>query len=370
MTATTLEERVRLPDPIRILAIDVGAGTQDILVYESDRSVENCVKLILPSQTQVVARRIRGATARGSAIYLAGDLMGGGASTDAIDEHLRAGLDVYADRDAARTIHNDLDRVGQRGVRLMPSPPPGAEVIWFGDVDLNAIEIALERFGVPVPALYAIAVQDHGYAPNLGNLEFRYEFLQRLLSQGADLRDMVFRDLPEFMIRMRTVQQALPGAVLMDTGTAAVLGTLGDPVVARSVRDQGAILVNIGNMHTFAIAVRDFRVYGIVEHHTGGITPEILANLVNRLSEGTLTHEEVIGNGGHGAAFVPDYPESGPFGLVAITGPNRALADSLGYYQAVPHGDMMLSGPFGLVEGMLRLLEREGYEVGHTLVAQ
>ena len=186
-----------LPEPIRILAIDVGAGTQDILVYESGRSIENCVKLILPSQTQVVARRIREATRRGSSIYLSGNLMGGGASTDAIDAHLAAGLEVYAGRDAARTIHNDLTESGQRGVSLVTSPPPGAEIIWFGDVDLNAIAIALERFGVPMPSLYAIAVQDHGYAPDLGNLEFRYEFLQRLLAQGGDLRDMIFRELPE-----------------------------------------------------------------------------------------------------------------------------------------------------------------------------
>ena len=34
---------------------------------------------------------------------------------------------------------------------------------------------------------------------------------------------------------------------------------------------------------------------------------------------------------------------------VAVTGPNRGLARPLGWYEAVPHGDMMLAGPFGLV---------------------
>src|SRR5712691_990290 len=33
----------------RVLAIDVGAGTQDILIYESDKTPENCFKLVLPS---------------------------------------------------------------------------------------------------------------------------------------------------------------------------------------------------------------------------------------------------------------------------------------------------------------------------------
>ena len=41
----------------------------------------------------------------------------------------------------------DLERVRQRGVVLADAPPPGAEVIWLGDVDLAGIGAALERFG-------------------------------------------------------------------------------------------------------------------------------------------------------------------------------------------------------------------------------
>jgi uncharacterized protein (DUF1786 family) len=356
-------------DPVRILAIDAGAGTQDILVYESDRSIENCTKLILPSQTQVVATRIREATARGVPIYLTGSLMGGGASSEAIEAHLRAGLPVYSAIEPARTLHNDLQRVQQLGVQICDSPPLGAEYIWLQDVDLDGIRTALERFGVRMPSLFAIAVQDHGFVAGSGAREFRYEFLQELLAQGGDLRDMIFRDAPDYMIRMRAVQASLPGALVMDTGAAAVLGILGDPVVTRAARDDGAILVNIGNMHTFAIAIRGMRVYGIAEHHSGGITPAVLSHLVDQLAGGRLTHAEVMQMGGHGAAFVPDYATSAPFPMVAITGPNRAVARELGYYEAVPHGDMMLSGPFGLVEGTLRLLEREGHDTGLSLIA-
>lgn len=360
---------MKLSEPIRILAIDAGAGTQDVLVYDSDSRVENCVKLVLPSQTRVVAGRIREATQRAVPIYLAGSVMGGGASSDAVEAHLAAGLSVYAAQGPARTIHNDLDRVSARGVKLCDSPPAGAEIIWMADVDLDGIRSALERFSVQLPSLFAVAVQDHGYLPGAGGREFRYEFLQDLLARGGELQSMLFREVPDYMIRMRAIQVQIPGSVVMDTGVAAVLGILGDPRVTRAVFSDGAILVNIGNMHTFAIAVRGQRVYGIVEHHTGGITPETLSHLVDRLSAGELTHEEVVSHGGHGAAFVPDYPSSGPFGLVAITGPNRAIARGLGYYQAVPHGDMMLAGPYGLAEGLLRLLEREGHNVPYTLVA-
>ena len=63
--------------PVRpTLAIDVGGGTQDILLWQPDTPIENCVKLVLPSQTVVVANRIRRYTSKGVPIFLTGNLMG------------------------------------------------------------------------------------------------------------------------------------------------------------------------------------------------------------------------------------------------------------------------------------------------------
>ena len=60
------------PSDRPILAIDVGAGTQDVLLYDPAREPENCLKLVLPSQTQIVAARVREATAARLPIHLAG----------------------------------------------------------------------------------------------------------------------------------------------------------------------------------------------------------------------------------------------------------------------------------------------------------
>jgi len=349
-------------DPVRILAIDAGAGTQDVLVYSSDQQIENCTKLVLPSQTRVVAGQIRDATLAGATVYLTGQVMGGGASSAAVEEHVAAGLDIYASPEAARSLHNDLDRVRALGVRVADSPPPNARVIWMRDVDLDALGDALGRFGVPLPSIFAIAVQDHGYLPGSGGREFRYEYLQSLLADGGDVLNMVYQDPPEYMLRMRAVAAQLPGAIIMDTGAAAVLGVLGDPIVARAAHG-GAILVNIGNMHTFGVAMRGRRIYGLFEHHTGGMDAETLRWLVDRLRAGKLTHDDVRERGGHGAAFHPGYRSAGAFDFVAITGPNRRLAASLGYHEAVPHGDMMLAGPYGLVDGTLRLFAARGYDL-------
>jgi uncharacterized protein (DUF1786 family) len=339
-----------------ILAVDVGAGTQDILLFDPAREPENCLKLVLPSQTQVVGQRVRQATAIERPIHLAGVLMGGGASTDAMKAHLAAGLPLSATEDAARTLHNDLARVRAMGVEIRRDPMPDAVVIETADIDLDALAAALAPFGVALPPLVAVAVQDHGYRPGSGNNEVRFEYLQGLLEEGGDLRRMIYTEPPDGMTRMEAVSRTRPGAFLMDTGAAAVLGALGDPVVANAAATEGAILVNVGNMHTFATLLKGQRLYGLFEHHTGGITPEVIAELVTGLRNATLDTERFRETfDGHGAALDPAYRQAGPFTFVAMTGPNRRLARGLGYHEAAPHGDMMLTGAWGLVAGVQRL---------------
>ena len=60
---------------MRFLAIDVGMGTQDILLYDSGQNIENCIKMVLPSQTQIVAKRIFRATKLKQDIVLTGETM-------------------------------------------------------------------------------------------------------------------------------------------------------------------------------------------------------------------------------------------------------------------------------------------------------
>ncbi len=340
--------------PTRVIAIDVGAGTQDILIYERGTPFENAIKLVLPSQTQIVGGRIRAATEAGVPIHLAGTIMGGGASSDAVKAHLQAGLRVTATPSAARTMHNDLARVEAMGIELSADPPEDALVIEMADVDPASLRASLAPFGVELPEVAAIAVQDHGYRPDSGNNEVRFDYLQSLIAGGGRLESMVFDAPPEGMTRMAGVQESWPDAWLMDTGTAAVMGSLGDPRVGEAAEGPGAILVNVGNMHTFATLVRQGRLYGLFEHHTGGIDAPTIARLVDGLRNATLdpiTFREQFD--GHGAAFDEAYHDLEPFQFVAITGPNRGIARGLGYHEAAPHGDMMLTGSFGLVDAVL-----------------
>ncbi len=340
--------------PTRMIAIDAGAGTQDILIYEAGKPWENLVKLVAPSQTQIAGQRIRRVTASGRPLHLAGVVMGGGASSDAVRDHLAAGLPVSAHSSPARTMHNDLAKVAAMGIQIRDDAPAGAEVVELGDVDRDGLREGLARFGVELPDAAAIAVQDHGFRPGSGNNEVRFEYLQSLIAGGGRLEDMIFSAAPPDMLRMAAVQESWPGVWLMDTGAAAVIGAMGDPVVADAAEGSGAILVNVGNMHTFATLVRRGRLLGLFEHHTGGIDAAIIGRLVEGLRNATLDPATFRTEfDGHGAAFDEEYRGLEPFQFVAITGPNREIARGLGYHDAAPHGDMMLTGAFGLVDAVL-----------------
>ncbi len=334
----------------RVMAIDVGRGTQDIFIYEPGVPVENCVKMVLPSPTVVVAQQIRKITAAGQPLGLTGVTMGGGASSQAVKKHLAAGLPVYATKLAALTIGDNLAEVERSGVQVVDELPSEAVPVKLGDVNLPALEAALAPFGLTLPGQFAVAVQDHGFCPQGSNRDFRFQLWRQFLDQGGHLDDLVYRQVPDVYNRMRSVQEIVPGALVMDTGGAAVWGSLGDPVV-RELQEEGYTLLNIGNGHTIIFLVQGQRILGLCEHHTGALTKDKTAQLVAKLQSGQLTHAEVYADGGHGAQITPEYdkvdPE--PFQRVVVTGPNREMVEGLGYYFAVPFGDMMLSGSFGLL---------------------
>ena len=145
----------------------------------------------------------------------------------------------------------------------------------------------------------------------------------------------------------------------MDTAPAAVLGASLDPVVGP--RDR-KIIANIGNFHTLAFRMGLGGIEGVFEHHTGEIDLQKLESLLRALADGSLKHEDVFDDMGHGALMY-DLTEFA-FGAddfdIVVTGPRRSMmrsADtSLRPYFAVPFGDMMIAGCFGLLAAVADVL--------------
>ncbi len=346
-----------------ILVIDIGTGTQDILLFDSERAPENCLKLVMPSPTLLIGERIKAATVARLPLLITGVIMGGGPCSWAAEAHRRAGLRVLATADAARTFNDDLAQVERElGVEIIPDAAAQKLMtcrdyahVECRDFDYAAIRGAFAAFGVDLrPDALALAVFDHGAAPpEVSDRQFRMDYLVARLRLDRRLSTFAFRgdQTPEIMTRLRalaetaTAQSGLP-VVVMDTAPAAVLGALDDPIVAAQ---RNALVVNAGNFHTLAFQFRDGQFVRLFEHHTSLLTSDSLANWLARLADGTITHAAVFGDHGHGALALDDTPA--PLEFVAAVGPRRALLKDTGLpvYFAVPHGDQMLAGCFGLL---------------------
>lgn len=338
----------------KILALDIGGGTQDILVYESWKNPENLTKLVLPSPTVIIGRRIKQATEKQLPLYLTGTVMGGGKTSRAVREHLGKGLPVYAVPGAAKTIYDDLRKVEALGIILTDEPP--AEPFYhvdMKDLDLDTLQRVLQFYDIEMPADVAVAVQDHGESPpGMSNRLFRFHHWETFLRQGGKLEKLAYRTPPAYLTRMQAVQLEKPGAMVMDTCAAAIQGALLDPAVKQEL-SRGVVVVNMGNQHTFAALIKEQRILGLFEHHTHLMTGEKLFKMVNKLRNGELDHEEVFADGGHGCSISPDL--TGTFKFVSVTGPRRCIAGDLNYHGANPFGDMMMTGCYGLVKAFLEL---------------
>jgi uncharacterized protein (DUF1786 family) len=231
------------------------------------------------------------------------------------------------------------------------------------DFDLPAILASLDSFGIaPDLDAIAVAVFDHGAAPpGISDRLFRFEYIAETVVRN-DLAAFAYlrEEIPSPLTRMGAVADSTPEdlpLLVMDTGPAAVLGALEDTRV-RTARP--ALVVNVGNFHTLAFLIQGQsdgegeRILGLFEHHTGELLPAELEGYLRKLADGTITNAEVFADMGHGALVVaaPTRPPE----LVAVVGPRRSLlaGSALRPYFAVPHGDMMLAGCFGLLRALAR----------------
>ena len=177
----------------------------------------------------------------------------------------------------------------------------------------------------------------------------------------ATLSSFIFpsTEIPKIMTRLQSVADSAPNLdcplLVMDTAPAAVLGANFDPTVMKRERK---IIVNVGNFHTLAFRLGD-GIEGVFEHHTGEIDLPKLENYIRALADGSLKHQDIFDDMGHGALVYGTNPFE--FGKdefdIVVTGPRRSLfsggesrsAPALRPYFATPFGDMMIAGCFGLL---------------------
>lgn len=336
--------------PPCILAIDIGAGTQDILLYQARREEENNPHLVLPSPSRVWGSRIERLTGD---LFINGDTIGGGRIGSVLRRHIDGGNRVAMTTGAAHTIRDDLEQVREMGVEVVEKRPAGFVGV---EVELREVDIPFildvfrsfdEGEGVE---LIALSVQDHGTAPS-GESDriFRFSCFREALEGGRGLEGLAYlqEEIPPYYVRTRSGAQRAQQAsevpiMVMDTALSAIMGAMDD--------DGGAqIVVNMGNGHTIMALVVEGVVQGLLEHHTSLLAPQKLKDYIIRFPLGGVSNEEIYEDGGHGAFSLAT---AQTLRRIAVTGPRRGMMKETGlsYELPAPGGNMMMTGPWGLVK--------------------
>jgi len=352
---------------MKILTIDIGAGTRDILLYDSSKQLENCIKMVLPSPSPLLAAHVDSLGDEGRDLFVDGHTVGGGSFTRAIKRRLASGSSVYMTEQAAYSIRNNLEDVGDLGIVIGADPPPG-----FNGVILHADELDLTPFldllgsvgeDLDELAAVAVAVQDHGsYQPGESNRKTRLAHMRRRLEENPDPLALSYTagEVPAVFPRMISAagrlseQLPLVPALIMDTAPAAAAGCLSDPQVA-SVAGGNLLVINAGNGHTLACILGGGKVVALLEHHTKRLEPVPFASYLEAFCRGEARDDDEYMASGHGLFYIGDPPGMESLDMIAITGPNRELLEGSGleFHYPSPGGDMMMTGPMGLVKAVL-----------------
>jgi len=337
-----------------VFAVDVGSGTQDVLVAD-ERLSRPGTKLVMPAPTQLYAAKIRRLR---KDLFCDGYTMGGGAVVGALRQHAEK-YRVVMTPAAARTVRDDLDRVRDMGIEIGTDRDLEGDFarLRLMDVDMDAFNVALETLncGLPKKMTVAVAVQDHGVAPKgVSDRQFRFRQIEKKIKKGATFRDFVFTKKTKAFSRVSAVIQSLQNqgyddVLVMDTKIAGIYGGLYEEPLP-------AIAIDVGNGHTTAASVaEDGTIVGVFEHHTSQLTPKTMRAYLEKLADGTITNEEVFEDGGHGA-YVREALK--PKAIVA-TGPRRekALKTGLDVRKASPLDDVYMVGPVGMIRAYRALKE-------------
>jgi uncharacterized protein (DUF1786 family) len=355
---------------MKILALDIGAGTEDVLLFDDSKAnVENCIKMVLPSPSLIYADKVKEATRLGEDLYIRGDSIGGGSLTSALINHVKRGLRVLMAKDAAYTLRNNLDQVKDLGIEISEEDIEenfDGNILTLEEINLGKLQEFLVAFEETLLDLdmVAIAVQDHGVFPKgISNRKSRLQKMREILTKNPKPEALAFIDneIPSCFLRMQSAARASkrqlpkPKTLLMDTATDAILGCLNDIDTKRS---RQLLVVNVGNGHTIAALISDGNITGILEHHTRMLSPTKIERFLIDFTNGTISDNEVFKDGGHGLFYLAKAPGFTEIDRILATGPNRRLLaeSNLEISFANPAGDVMMTGPIGLVEASIRKL--------------
>ena len=347
---------------MRFLMVDIGAGTMDVLWYDTEADLH--YKAVVKSPVRTIAEQ---AAAIQGNLIVTGCEMGGGPITGLLKQ--RAVTDkILMTSAAAATLHHDPEMVTSWGITIVDDHQAENfqrdktyQSLILEDLEAQRMQRIVEGFGVPFEFdAVVLCAQDHGVpTPCQSHLDFRHNMFTKLLDKNPYPHTLLFEagEVPPALNRLGSLVQSarsLPTAevFVMDSGMAAMLGGSMD-VLAK--HKQHVLILDVATSHTVGAALLGDEVAGFFEYHTGDITISRLEQLILDLCDGDLEHGRILTEGGHGA-YLRKAVGFDSVDVIIATGPKRRLVDGskLPMTYGAPYGDNMMTGTVGLLEALRR----------------
>jgi uncharacterized protein (DUF1786 family) len=351
----------------RFLMVDIGAGTMDVLWYDTEAELH--YKAVVKSPVRYLAEK---AAELSGNLLISGTEMGGGPITAVLKERVKM-AEVVMSASAAASLHHNPALVRSWGIDIVEDTKiedlrrqENYAHLVLGDLEVERLRGIVEGFGVSFRFdAVAICAQDHGVPPaGISHLDYRHNIFQSKLQEKPYPHVLLYRndEIPRAMNRLSSIAQTA-GSIpteeiyVMDSGMAAILGGSMD-VLARD--KERVIILDVATSHTVAAAVLGDEVAGFFEYHTSDITLDRLEDLLVELCDGKIEHGRILAEGGHGA-YLRTTLGFQDVDVIIATGPKRRLVEPSKFPIAfgAPLGDNMMTGTVGLLEA-LRL--RKGIE--------
>ena len=351
----------------RFLMVDIGAGTMDVLWYDTEAELH--YKAVVQSPVRHLAQKAAGLAGN---LLISGTEMGGGPITTILKERAK-NVVVVMSAPAAATLHHNPALVRSWGIDIVEDSKiedlyqdGNFSHLVLGDLEVERLRRIVEGFGVTFAFdAVAICAQDHGVPPaGVSHLDYRHKMFQSRLQEKPYPQVLLYKndEVPREMNRLSSIAQTactLPAEEIyvMDSGMAAILGGSMDVLAHNKER---MVILDVATSHTVGAAVLGDEVAGFFEYHTSDITLDRLEDLLVELCDGKIEHGRIIDEGGHGA-YLRTTIGFQDVDVIIATGPKRRLVESSKFPIAfgAPLGDNMMTGTVGLLEA-LRL--RKGVE--------
>lgn len=195
---------------MKILLIDIGAGTMDILYFDTDPMIH--YKAVVKSPVITVAEKLEKIDGN---ILITGVEMGGGSMSSILRKKAEKN-EVIISRSASATVNHDMEKVLSTGA-VVVEDKEAEEIRKSGkydhmdisDLEQERIREIVEGMGVPFSFdVIGLCAQDHGVSePGVSHLDFRHNIFKEKLDLSPFPHEMLYEcdEIPDTFNRLKSM---------------------------------------------------------------------------------------------------------------------------------------------------------------------